>query len=73
MNWKKIIGWVLAVAVVVEVVAFNMHQQQSNTTGKRKVYAIVQLTGPIAEAGKHVKAASAGYTFGNTEIVNEQS
>ena len=56
MNWKKIIGWVLAAAVVVGVVAFNMHQQQVlQNTGKRNVYVVLPLTGVQAQHGKDVK------------------
>ena len=58
INWKSIIGWGVAALVAVGIVGYNAYQDNvKTTTGKRKVYAIVQLTGPIAEAGKHVKAA----------------
>ena len=53
-NWKKIIGWFLAAAVVVGVVAFNMHQQQTGSA-KRKVYAILPLSGNMAELGNSMK------------------
>ena len=56
MNWKKIIGWVLAAAVVVGVVAFNMHQQQKEQTDNKKIiYAFYPLTGTVAELGKEAQ------------------
>ncbi|MBP5344264.1 MAG: ABC transporter substrate-binding protein [Alphaproteobacteria bacterium] len=58
LNWKNIIGWIVAIAVIFGIIGYNAYQDNKKTVdGKRKVYAIVQLTGPIAEAGKHVKAA----------------
>ena len=58
LNWKSIVGWGVAIAVIFGIVGYNAYQDNvKTTTGKRKVYTIVQLTGPIAEAGKHVKAA----------------
>ena len=55
MNWKKIIGWVLAAAVVVGVVAFNMHQQQNTDSSKKNVYAVLPISGPFTEYVKTVK------------------
>ncbi|MBP5534601.1 MAG: amino acid ABC transporter substrate-binding protein [Alphaproteobacteria bacterium] len=49
---------VLFVIICVVAVGYNAYQsKQQVNEGKRKVYVVVQLTGPIAEAGKHVKAA----------------
>lgn len=57
-NWAKIIGCVMAIAVIFGIAGYKAHQNSFQTISeKQKVYVVVQLTGPIAEAGKHVKAA----------------
>ena len=53
-NWKKIIGWVLAAAVVVGVVVFNMHQQHANNS-QQNVYVVLPLTGGLASVGDEYK------------------
>ena len=58
LNWKKIIGWGIVVLGLGFVIYFNMKDQKSlQNSKKRNVYVVLQLTGPIAEAGKHVKTA----------------
>ena len=61
---KKILGWALAILVVVGVVGYNMYQQQQNSnTGKKKVYAALPLTGVLAVAGQdYKKAMDAAYS-----------
>ena len=56
-NWKKVVGWILAAAVVVGVVVFNMRQQQKDTADKKNVYAVLPLSGPVANVGKDLKSA----------------
>ena len=54
---KKVII-ALCVALVIFAVGYNSYQsQQKGTADKKSVYVSVQLTGPVALAGKHVKAA----------------
>ena len=56
LNWKKVIGWAVAAAVVVGVVGFNMHQQQAlQNSDKKIVYAILPLSGQIAQYGKDMQ------------------
>ena len=55
MNWKKVIGWGVAALVVIGVVGTNMYNQQKNSTGKRNVYAVLPLTGPLSVWGKQAK------------------
>ena len=61
---KKILGWAVAILVVVGVVGTNMYQQQqSSNTDKRKVYAALPLTGVLAVAGQdYKKAMDAAYS-----------
>ena len=55
-NWKKVVGWVLAAAVVVGVVGFNAYKSQERaTTGKQKVYAVLPLTGNVAFVGQKIQ------------------
>lgn len=54
---KKIII-ALCVALVVFAVGYNAYQSEKRaTTGKRKVYAVLPLSGPVANVGKDLKAA----------------
>ena len=55
MSWKKIIGWVLAALVVIGVVGTNMYQRQ-HTGSKPKVYAILPLSGSVADFGQKIKS-----------------
>ena len=60
INWKKIIGWVLATAVVVGVVAFNIHQQQKEEKSDKPIVKIgvtLPLTGSMARLGQQAKKA----------------
>ena len=55
INWKKVIGWVVAALVVIGVVGTNMYNQQQNSTGKKNVYALLPLSGPLAQYGKDLQ------------------
>ena len=62
INWKKIIGWGVAALVVIGVIGTNMYnQQQSSNTDKRKIYAMLPLTGMYASAGKEMKELLTAY------------
>ena len=56
---KKILGWALAILVVVGVVGYNAYHQQKNTnvSGKKNFYAVLPLTGAIAKSGQDCKHA----------------
>ena len=55
LNWKKVIGWGVAALVVIGVVGTNMYNQQKNSIGKKNVYAVLPLTGPLSVWGKQAK------------------
>ena len=57
LNWKKVIGWGVAAAVAVGVVAFNIKTEQTQTTDKPviKIGAILPLTGASAYTGNIYK------------------
>ncbi|MBP5534164.1 MAG: ABC transporter substrate-binding protein [Alphaproteobacteria bacterium] len=57
VNWKSIVGWGVAALVVVCIIGTNMHQQRQLETGKRNLYALLPLTGVIAQPGQDYKAA----------------
>ena len=56
-NWKSIIGWGVATLVVVGVICGNIYQQREQDTGKRNLYALLPLTGVIAQPGQDYKQA----------------
>ena len=66
INWKKVIGWAVAAAVVVGIVGFNMHQQQAlQNSDKKVVYAILPLSGQIAQYGKDMQKTMEVYVRQN--------
>ena len=53
---KKFLGWALAILVVVGVIGFNMYnQQKEQSDSKKDVYAMLPLTGAVAEVGKEAQ------------------
>ncbi|MBE6446546.1 MAG: amino acid ABC transporter substrate-binding protein [Alphaproteobacteria bacterium] len=69
LNWKKVIGWSVAAAVVVGIVGFNMHQQQNTDTSKKNVYVLIPLSGPIAQSGHDYQKA---LTYAYDNLKNPQ-
>ena len=57
INWKKVIGWGLAVLVVIGVVGTNMYNQQkkSSNTEVFKIKALVPLTGQAASVADSIR------------------
>ena len=52
LNLKKIIGWGIVVLGICFITYFNMKDQNS---GKKNVYAVLPLTGPLAQTGKEAQ------------------
>ena len=53
---EKIIGWGVAALAIIGVVGTNMYnQQKEQTNGKKIVYAMLPLTGAVAEVGKEAQ------------------
>ena len=67
INWKSIIGWGVAALVVIGVVGTNMYQRQ-HTGSKPKVYAILPLSGSVADFGQKIKSYMTMY-MNNTQDV----
>ena len=66
---KKILGWALAILVVVGVVGFNMYQEKQNaTTDKKSIHAIYPLTGTMAAVGQEVKKSIEVYIQQNPNL-----
>ena len=63
LNWKKVIGWGVAALVVIGVVGTNMYNQQEQRKDSVKpiVYALLPLSGPIANTGQEFKKAAELY------------
>ena len=56
INWKSIVGWGIAALVAGFIVYNNMQEQKAlQESGKRNVYAVLPLTGILAETGKAIK------------------
>ena len=56
VRWKSIIGYVIAVLVIAGVVFFNVQNQKAiQNSDKKNVYAILPLTGSMAESGNATK------------------
>ena len=56
INWRKVIGWGVAALVIIGVVGTNMYNQQKKPSGNKKVvYAMLPLTGAVAEVGKEAQ------------------
>ena len=53
INWKSILGWVIAIAVIFGIIGYNAHQEHlKSQTDKKRVYAILPITGGFAFQGK---------------------
>ena len=62
---KGLFRWVIAIviAVILGVVGYNAyHTRQQNITGKPKVYAILPLSGSVADLGQRIKSYMTIYT-----------
>ena len=58
INWKKAIGWGIAVIILAGVIYTNIRNQKAlQNTGKKNVYAVLPLSGPVANVGKDLKTA----------------
>ena len=57
---KKILLTICAVMVIGAIITMNILQEQQ-TSGKRNVYALLPLTGPMAQTGKDAKAVMDHY------------
>ena len=56
LNWKSILGWGVAVLAVGLIVYSNMQEQKTQQElGKRNVYAVLPLSGPLAVWGKQAQ------------------
>ncbi|MBP5343700.1 MAG: ABC transporter substrate-binding protein [Alphaproteobacteria bacterium] len=56
LNWKGIIGWGVAIAVIFGIVGYNAYQSEKQaTTGRQKIYAVLPLSGNVAFLGKKIK------------------
>ena len=56
VNWKSVLGWTIAALVIIGIIGTNMYQQhENNTDGKKVVYAMLPLTGAVAEVGKEAQ------------------
>ena len=51
---KKFLGWAFAILVVVGVVGYNAYKEQ-NLTNKKRIYAILPITGGLSFQGKEEK------------------
>ena len=66
LNWKSIIGWLIAAIVVACIIGTNMYQQrQEKADGKRTVYAVLPLSGQFASYGKDVQKTMNMYVAEN--------
>ena len=52
LNWKKIIGWGIVVLGLGFIICFNIKDQNSD---KKNVYAVLPLSGPMAQTGKEAQ------------------
>ena len=56
LNWKKIIGWGIVVLGLGFVIYFNTKDQESlQNSGKKNVYAVLPLSGQMAQTGKEAQ------------------
>ena len=56
MNWKKVLGWGVAIAVVFGIIGYNAYQEHlKSLTNKKRIYAILPITGGLAFQGKEEK------------------
>ncbi|MBP5344268.1 MAG: amino acid ABC transporter substrate-binding protein [Alphaproteobacteria bacterium] len=52
-NWKSIVGWGVAIAVIFGIIGYNAYQEHlKSQTDKKRVYAILPITGGFAFQGK---------------------
>lgn len=69
INWKNIVGWVVAISVIFGIIGYNAYQEKQKTMeDKPKVYAILPLSGPVADMGKKIQSYIQLY-MDNTENV----
>ena len=63
INWKSILGWTIATLIAIFIVYTNMQEQKAlQNSGKKIVYTVLPLTGPIANSGQEYKKALDLYT-----------
>ena len=68
LSWKSIIGWTIAALVAGFLIYSNMQEQKAlQTSGKRNVYAVLPLTGPLSIWGKQNKETMDYYLRKNPE------
>ncbi|MBP5534978.1 MAG: ABC transporter substrate-binding protein [Alphaproteobacteria bacterium] len=69
ISWKNIIGWVVAIVVIFGVIGYNAYQaKQQSSSGKPKVYAVLPLSGSVADLGQRIKSYMTIY-MDNTDNV----
>ena len=57
INWKSIVGWVVAIAVIFGIIGYNAYQaKQENATGKPNVLVLAHTTGAGAASDALKKA-----------------
>ena len=58
LNWKSILGWVVAIAVIFGIIGYNAYQEkqkESKLEGQKTVLAFIPLTGPASSYGKEIQ------------------
>ena len=56
INWKNIMGWMIAIAVIFGIIGYNAYQNEKQaTTGKPKIYTLLPLSGSAAAFGQQAK------------------
>ena len=56
INWKSVIGLSVAALVAIFIVYTNMQEQKAlQNSGKRNVYAVLPLSGPMGQSGKEAQ------------------
>jgi len=56
LNWKSIVGWAVAIAVIFGIIGYNGYQQKKKSeTGRQNVYAVLPLSGVGASVGADIK------------------
>ena len=58
LNWKSVVGCIAAVILIFVIIGYNAYQAKQQTViGKKKVYAILPLTGMLSGPGEQFKSA----------------
>lgn len=58
LNWKSVVGCIAAVILIFVIIGYNAYQAKQQTIiGKKKVYAILPLTGMLSGPGEQFKSA----------------